>query len=95
MEKERREQADKTADNLWAAVERASGFLEFIWAVCGEGIKRKTKLNPTDLIIMDGEGRCHAIDEARAILEAYRFKAMMHETRLEDRVHPLLQAKNE
>ena len=45
-------------------MERASGFLKFIWAVYGEGIERKTKSDPTDLITMDGEGRCHIIDEA-------------------------------
>ena len=76
-------------------MERVLGFLKFIWAVCGEGVKRKTKSDPINLIIIDGKGRCHAINEAQAILEAYWFKATMHEARLKDRVYPLLQAKNE
>ena len=93
-ERERREQAEKTADNLWAAIERASGFIQFVWTVCSDGAEDKKSV-PTDLITVDSEGRCHAIDEVRAILEAYRFEVTMHETSLEERVSPILQAKNE
>ena len=90
MEKERREQADKTADNLWAAVERASGLIKFIRAICGNGVKGKTKYAPTDLITLNSKGRCHAINEARVMLEAYRFKTTMHEESFKDQGYPLL-----
>ena len=58
--------------------------------MCGEGVKRKIKLDPINLISINSEGRYHVINKALAILEVYQFKAMMHETRLKDQVYPLL-----
>ena len=84
MEKERREQVDKTVDNLWAAIKRALGLIKFIRAVYGDGVKGKTKYAPTNLITLDSKGRYHAINEARVMLEVYQFKIIMHKESFKD-----------